>query len=235
MGTDNFHYRSRSAKKAKPRVAATLNTFPYILIVCEGGKTEPNYFNELILHYKLPSVNVVIDGECGSDPVSVVKHGLDLYSKQKKFNNRAYDKVFLVFDRDQYHLQTQGCKYQSALSSIQDKKQPKDVFIAINSVPCFELWLLLHLTERAKPYNDIAGFYSAGDAVKEDLKKYWPKYEKGSSGIFQEALAIDGDDMGTAIKRASSLLAASQTCGDPNPSTQMHALIQFLLGMRQSR
>ena len=22
-------------------------------------------------------------------------------------------------------------------------------------------------------------------AVKEDLKKYWPKYEKGSSGIFQ--------------------------------------------------
>ncbi|MDO8713712.1 MAG: RloB family protein [Polynucleobacter sp.] len=223
------------AKKAKPRVAATLEISPYILIVCEGGKTEPNYFNELIFHYKLPSVNVVIDGDCGSDPVSVVRHGLDLYNKQKRFNNRAYDKVFFVFDRDQYHLQTQGHNYQSAISSIKDKKQPKDVFIAINSIPCFEFWLLLHHTEKAKPYNDIVGSYSAGDAVKEDLKSYWPTYEKGSPGIFQMALAIDGDDMSTAIKRSNNVLVASQTCDDPNPSTQMHSLIQFLLGMRKPR
>jgi hypothetical protein len=47
----------------------------FILVVCEGEKTEPNY----IAHYKkglgLCNVKLEICGkECGSDPLSVVEY-----------------------------------------------------------------------------------------------------------------------------------------------------------------
>src|SRR3954452_4619238 len=44
-----------------------------ILIVCEGGKTEPNYLRELKGSLGLTNADVEICGdECGSDPASVV-------------------------------------------------------------------------------------------------------------------------------------------------------------------
>jgi len=232
LGTDNLHHRKREAKIAKARKPATINTIPYVLIVCEGKKTEPNYFKELVSHFKLPSVNVVIDGDCGSDPVSVVNHGIKLYNDQIKFNNRVFDKVYFVFDRDHYHLEEQGCKYQSALSTIKSKKQLKEILVPINSVPCFELWLLLHHIETTKPYHGIPNISSAGDEVKNELKKYWPDYDKGALGIFGLALAIDGDNMKTAINRADRVLRAAIECNDENPSTYVHKLVEQLLEMR---
>lgn len=49
---------------------------PYakVLIVCEGEKTEPLYFNGLRDHYRLNSTNVEVTGECGPDPLAVFNH-----------------------------------------------------------------------------------------------------------------------------------------------------------------
>lgn len=46
MGTDNlFHKRKAKNAKNLQRRAVKRDAYAKILIVCEGEKTEPNYFN----------------------------------------------------------------------------------------------------------------------------------------------------------------------------------------------
>ena len=78
------------------------------LIVCEGTKTEPNYFVEAVNEinkniedkYKL-KVNVI---GTGKNTVSLVKSVEDLQVELDKYNNRLipYSKIFVVFDKDSF-------------------------------------------------------------------------------------------------------------------------------------
>lgn len=63
MGNENLFYK-RKAKNEKDlaRKRAKRSSYEKILIVCEGQKTEPNYFNELKDFYQLNTANVVVDG-----------------------------------------------------------------------------------------------------------------------------------------------------------------------------
>ena len=59
MGTVNlFHKRKAKAADGLERRKAKRESYDKVLIVCEGEKTEPNYFNELINFYKLNTANV---------------------------------------------------------------------------------------------------------------------------------------------------------------------------------
>lgn len=48
----------RELQRRQPKRAA----YDRVLIVCEGSKTEPTYFRELVDHLKLNTANVEIDG-----------------------------------------------------------------------------------------------------------------------------------------------------------------------------
>ena len=231
MGTDNLHNK-RKAKKLITRDKGVKDTTDYVLIVCEGSKTEPNYFNELIQHYRIPSANVKITGDCGSDPVSVVEHAIKLYKKEKTDYSREYNKVFCVFDQDQYHLEVNSCKFQSALAKVQSKGL-RGVFCAITSVPSFEYWLLLHHTYTTAPFKGIQGQKSSGDFVLSKLKEYWPDYEKGLQNIFQKSLNIRSDDLVFAKSNAKKSLAAATESGTDNPTTKIHELVDYLQNLQK--
>ena len=80
MGTDNlFHKRKARTARALQRRAARRAPYAKILIVCEGEKTEPNYFNGVKDHYGLNSANIEICGECGADPLSIFKYAKQRY------------------------------------------------------------------------------------------------------------------------------------------------------------
>ena len=77
MGSDNlFHKRKAKAAKTLERRKSKRSSYEKILIVCEGEKTEPYYFDDLIQYHKLNTANVEIDGSCGSSPKSVYDHAL---------------------------------------------------------------------------------------------------------------------------------------------------------------
>ena len=100
MGTDNlFHKRKAKTAKSLQRKSARREAYEKILIVCEGEKTEPNYFEDAREYFCLETVNVEVRGECGSDPVSVVKFAKQRYREEKDAGD-AFDKVFCVFDKD---------------------------------------------------------------------------------------------------------------------------------------
>src|SRR5690606_19893118 len=112
MGTDNLFHKRREKKLANlKRSAPKRETYAKILIVCEGEKTEPNYFAGARDYYKLNTANVEVCGECGSDPVSVVRFAKQRYREERDAGD-AFNKVFCVFDRDTHP------NYAQALNAI---------------------------------------------------------------------------------------------------------------------
>lgn len=221
MGTDNLFHKRRGKKLADlKRHAPKRETYAKILIVCEGEKTEPNYFIDARAHYKLNTANVEVCGECGSNPVSVVNFAKQRYREEKDAGD-AFDKIFCVFDRDAHP------NYVQALSTIKSAT-PKDTFIAINTVPSFEYWLLLHFIYTTKPYDALPG-NSTGNQVLQDLKAYMPDYEKGLNDVFAKLI----DQLEFAKTNAIRALNAATTNGTENPMTRVHELVTFMQDIKK--
>ena len=166
-------------------------------------------------HYGLNSANIEICGECGSDPLSIFKYAKQRYREEWDAGD-AFDKVFCVFDKDTHP------QYQEALQAIA-AQNPRDTFIAITSVPCFEYWLLLHFIYTTKPYSPLPG-NSAGAQVLADLREYMPDYEKGQKAVFVELTG----QLDFAINNAQRALLAAERSGTDNPTTHVHELVDFM-------
>jgi len=223
---DLFHKRKAKSQQDTDRKKAKRKSYDNVLIVCEGEKTEPYYFEEMRVCLDLDSANVEIDGRCGSSPKSVVEHAQSLFKKERvKTGN--YDRVFCVFDRDKHETFEYALK-EIDLINVALKKEgysKEKVFTAIRSVPAFEYWFLLHFIPSTKPYSPV-GTKSVGDQVIDDLKAYLPNYEKKQQGIYQ--YFIDNGLVGAAKAHSKRIFENSKKTGDINPSTNVHELIEYL-------
>lgn len=220
MGTDDL-FKRRKAKTARHHARRNASRAPYekVLIVCEGEKTEPNYFLELVDHYEINTANVYVDGDCGSDPLSVAEHAIKRYQKEKG-TDEPYDQVYCVIDRDAHP------NFDAAISKLNSQK-PARTFHSIVSVPCFEYWLLLHFNYTTAAFV-AAGGKSAGDRVLSELKGYWPEYGKGKLGVFVHLFqALD-----FAKANAARGLADAKRTGSTNPSTNVHELVEYLQNIK---
>lgn len=167
---------NRAQGKIK-RTAAFKRPKERVLIVCEGSKTEPGYFNELRDFYELTTASVYTTGDCGSDPLSVVKYGEALYRSELRKGDR-YDSVFFVFDKDSHHT------YDAAVERAKVLK-PANVFKSIPSVPCFEYWYLLHYQYTTQQFMR-SGTKSPADRLIGLLKKdNWKDYAKAGKGVLK--------------------------------------------------
>lgn len=202
---------------------------PYdrILIVCEGRKTEPFYFKEIRATYRLHTASVEIrPSQLGTAPLQVVEYARDLFTKgdhHKKILPRAFDQIFAVFDRDDHDSYFNALNLSKSL----DKKLFNDLkekvrFQAIASVPCFELWLLLH-------FMDIQYIMSRHDVLR-CLKKeeHIPDYQKGKEGIF----SLTRNNFAKAYGRASVLEKLHSPYDGKEPYTGVHKLVNLLSTLR---
>lgn len=220
MGSDNlFHKRKAKAADRLERRKAKRSSYEKVLIVCEGEKTEPNYFNECIQFYKLNTANVEIDGTCGSSPASVLKRAIELWEAEDRKGD-PYDRVYCVFDRDSHETYDETVRHIS-------EREPQGIFYAAVSVPCFEYWLLLHFKYTTRPYA-ATGTLSIGGEVLKELKQVMPEYEKGNANIFTT--------LSPQIEFAKANAARSLQCAEENytdnPSTYIHELIDYLQNLK---
>jgi predicted phosphoribosyltransferase len=196
-----------------------------VLIVSEGSKTEPNYFEEIRVDKRLPTANIAVSpSEFGTEPIQVVKYARELFengNEYKAIEPRAFERVYSVFDRDDHRTYFDALKLAESLDGKlrNDAKQPV-VFKAIASVPSFELWLLLHHEDIQAPIHR--------DEVMQRLKGRIPEYEKGAVGIY----AITRGDLTTAIQRAERLAARFTAYNDPEPFTAIVELVKLLTTLR---
>jgi len=172
------------------------------LIVCEGKKTEPNYFHEFRV-----SIEVKVVGT-GKDTLDVVKHAERLRGEEER-QGRSYDQCWVVFDLDEFAAN----KFNGAIQRARNQGiQPA------YSNPAFELWFLLHFENRLVPISR--------QECHRRLDKYLGQYEKTRLGM--RLLLEASEEM--AIDRAERLCDSYQPHNPArdNPCTTVYQLVKEL-------
>jgi len=176
-----------------------------ILIVCEGVKTEPNYFKAFRDHC---NVAVKIKG-CGTAPIKLVEEAIKLKKEAKK-KKEPYKQCWCVFDIDN----NPAININSAIN-LANLNSIKYVY----SNECFELWYLLHYAYHNTPiprkkYEMILS------------KKLKSTYTKSYEYMYDKLFKLQS----IAIKNAKKLFSSYLT-NNPhanNPSTTVFELVELL-------
>ena len=211
----NQHGREKRAGELKRKMGRRP---PYrrVLIACEGAKTEPLYFNDIRRQNRIPSAHIHIVPADGTDPARVVD-----FTERKFKETREWDLVYAVFDRDDHASYARAIARATALDGRLFNDERKAVrFHAIPSVPCFELWLLLH-------YDDVQAFYHRAKIISY-LRACIAGYEKGTPNVYAETEAL----LPVAVERAQRLVVRFQPLPGTDPYTRVHEVVELLRAIR---
>lgn len=217
---DNSILKQREYKK---RTEKSKEIVCKILIVCEGSKTEPDYFRAF--NKKKPGLYVV-DIEIGGGGINttgVVDKAIKL-RKQASSENRPYDSVWAVFDKDGFP----DGNFNGAINRAEN-----------NNIGCawsneaFELWYLLHFQNRNTPMGRLEYQKAISKAVNdsgfyERREKY--VYQKNDPGNYSIMNRYGSQEF--AIKNAKALEEnySDRRFASHNPCTKVHHLLFQLTG-----
>jgi hypothetical protein len=174
-----------------------------VLILCEGSKTEPNYFGAVARLLGLTAVSVPQDHD--TDPLNLYRRAALALKKDP-----TYSRVYIVFDRDAH------VNFAAAVQAIMQHPEFGSRLFMARSYPSFELWLLLHFSECRTPMTS--------EQVLSRLKKKYKGYEKGSAVCMDEMLA----HVDVALLHADRAMNDAVRTGAMNPSTEVHQLVRYL-------
>lgn len=170
------------------------------LIVCEGEKTERNYFRR----FRVPGKIIDVKG-IGFNTISLVKEALNLRVKAE------YDQVWCVFDRDSFPAQNFNAALNLAAS--------KGIEVAYSN-EAFELWYLLHFD-----YHHAGITRKAYIEILE--RKLGHTYEKNSEFMFDELESKIQIAIRNAQRLLENYVPRHPE--RDNPSTTIHLLVEELL------
>ena len=182
----------------------------YFLIVTEGEKTEPQYFEALKKFLPQRLVQVEISG-IGVNTVQEIEKAIDLRIVRQQSNLPDFDEVWAVFDKDDFPNE----HFNKAIILAKQKGVN-----AAYSNEAFELWYVLHfqyLDTGLKRYQYLG-------ILQEKLGSY----HKNQPNIYH-LLQEMGDEQ-QAIKFAYKLCEILE-CGNPaleNPTTKVNELVAQL-------
>lgn len=179
------------------RNVATRERRKRFLIVCEGARTEPNYFEGFRVN-----ADVTIEGP-GVNTVDVVRKAQEINELQED----AFDEVWCVFDRDSFPAE----RFNAALEMASARG-----FHVAYSNEAFEIWYLLHF----EYYVSALSRTQYGDKLSKHLGV---PYRKKDPSMYDQLLQYQAQ----AIKRAEKLLAEynSHRPVSDNPCTSVQRLV----------
>jgi len=148
----------QSYKDRKVNIRDIRQTF---LIICEGEKTEPNYFKS----FRLSTLVIEVKG-VGMNPTKVVESALDFRKEDD------YDQVWCVFDRDSFN------DFNSAIELAR-----KEGMSVAYSNEAFELWYVLH-------FDFLNTGIPRSDYQKKLTGKLGHKYQKNSATSYDEIIEL---------------------------------------------
>jgi RloB-like protein len=162
----------RSRSRNFNRQKATRPPHNRVLIVCEGSKTEPNYFDDIRIKSRLSQTHVRIINGQGTQPIQVVDTALATFAK-----SREYEIVYAVFDRDDHTTYHDAvARAEANRKKLKNNDRKTVLFEAVVSVPCFEVWLLMH-------FQDVTA-WEHRDIIISKLQTHVPSYSKGRKGMY---------------------------------------------------
>jgi hypothetical protein len=217
------HIAKRERTKEKKRSIEIREIRIYFLIVCEGEKTEPNYFKSFKSNIKSFVLTIDTLGEASNTK--------DLVNRTIKYRNKSsqkYDSVWVVFDKDNFTPNN----FNGAIEMAKNNN------IKVGwSNEAFELWYLLHFQYRNTAMSRADYKAAIEDEINtkiaEQTKSKNPKkfvYKKNSEEMYY-VLEKYGNQK-QAIINAEKLIA-NHNCMNfaiHNPCTMVHLLVEELNG-----
>jgi len=177
------------------------------LLVCEGEKTEPLYFESFKPVCRNPIALEVLEGE--GDPLSVVETAI----QYKQDYPEEFDEVWVIFDHDSFD--------KGKLHTAFDKAKSADINIAFTN-EAFELWFILH-------YELIVTSMSRTAYQKKLSSLLDKEYEKNDKNMFGTLRPKLFQAMQHASLLGKGIPKYSHEAIDTNPFTGVHHLVYALL------
>ncbi len=188
------------------RRSGALEVRDRILIVCEGEKTEPNYFKKFPI--KRGRVELKIEGT-GYNCVSLVEEAIRLKEEAMR-EKRLYNQIWCVFDKDDFS----DDQFNKACILAENNK----IGVAYSN-QAFELWYILHFC-----YCDAA--LSRSQYIVKLTAYIGHKYEKNSEDMYDELKQLQNNAIKHAEKLSSSHRIINPAKNDP--STKVNSLVNAL-------
>lgn len=183
-----------------------------ILIVCEGTKTEPNYFEAF--KNDLPSniIELNIYGK-GANTLSLVSRAEEIRDQRAK-GDYPFDQVWVVFDRDSFEPDN----FDNAIH----KAESAGMHCAWSN-EAFELWYVLHFENR----NTGMSRTQYKDKLSDKLGE---PYQKNASDMYQKLLALGNPSQAEAWAETlyESFRASAIPPSRSNPCTSVFKLVREL-------
>ncbi|WOB69219.1 RloB family protein [Microcystis aeruginosa] len=196
------------------RQTKTRETRKRFLIVCEGERTEVNYFKAFTVPKK---IEVMVKGE-GKNSLSLVEKAIKIIDNLKK--DDSFDQIWCVFDKD-------NCSKEQFNQAERLAKQ-KNIKIAYSN-EAFEIWFILHFQ-----YLDIATSRSEYPKIlntqmkKCELLNKKEKYAKNREDMYEKLKPYQTTAITNAAKLIQDRDEAKKHPFDANPSTIVQELVQEL-------
>jgi len=204
MGHDKLFQKKNALKRLEKT-----RKLRRILIVCEGEKTEPNYFIKFKAN---PEIFDIIDVQgTGCNTVSLITAAIKIKDEaiQKK---EPYIETWCVFDKDDFSIDA----FEKAIK-LAEHSQIRCAY----SIEAFELWYMLHFNF----YDTAFSRSQYGEKLSELLGK---PYLKNDPGMY----LLLSKKQSRAIQNARKLY--NKQCllpfKDRNPITTVFQLVERLIG-----
>lgn len=184
---------SRHKRPLAPRVKGQREKRLRYLIVCEGRRSEPNYFRALSTEIKSDIVSVELEGDAGCTS-RVVERAESLVKKRMGEGLAPYNRVWVVFDYDGRD------DFREAIARAMAKSNG---FGCAWSNESFELWYLLHFQDLESAITRQQYCEKLETWIRKKCKNPDFKYQKEDEDFYQ-ILKEHGSET-DAMRRAEKL------------------------------
>ena len=205
---------AKAAKKRKTNVRAKIVRF---LIVCEGEKTEPNYFKALVRDRYSEVRKEEVIGE-GRSTCALVKRANEIKEELERKRQLLFDRVWVVFDKDDF------TDFNEAITLAHS--------LGLKSAwtnEAFELWYLLHYV-----YLDAAiGRKDYINKLQIEIRKHSRYetyiYKKNDAGIYKLMNETGNENLAKLYAaKLRSCFEGDTNYIEHNPCTTVDLLVEEL-------
>jgi hypothetical protein len=239
MGTDDLH-RIRKVGREDRTAGKRRMKERELLIVCEGAKTEPNYFRGLIKYLRDEksgrdiSSSVHVQG-VGRNTESLMMSVEGFFEKvDEKYGALIipYGNIAVVFDRDSFGKE----QFNHAIKMAQIQKSKYSgihKYVTAWSNESFELWILLHFQYfdsalGRRTLNDkLTDIFRRGGALSKT--ESYASSMKSKKSLFDDIIRCGGC-VKFAVENARKLDSrfSGRKYADHNPRTKVYKLVELL-------
>ena len=204
---------AKAPQKRKENVRQKLIRF---LVVCEGTRTEPFYFEALINNHISTVREVTIEGE-GRATVALVDSTLKIKKELERKNAMSFDRVWVVFDKDDFD------DFNEAI-----KKAQKLGFCSAWTNEAFELWYYLHFEYLDTGISRSAYIEKLEKVLRNKMGDDEFQYQKGNPEIYKLLQQYGREDLAKRFAEKLRKQYIDTNYATHKPCTMIDKLVEEL-------